>query len=232
MRKQLGFALAGIVFASVANATSFIIDPFSDPQQLTASHSSNVAAPGAIGGNRYASITQHSGIQTDTLNIDAPTTDILDLSMLAGDTSDMRLLYDGTTNTTGVNAFGLGGIDFTQGGALSLIRVYLESGQTNSLTMNVYTDASDYSTATINYSNDGSFHNFDTPFTSFVATGGGADFTNVNAFEVTINGVPQQDLEMGFISAEASSAPEPSTMLLLGGGLVGLGVFSRRRRRN
>jgi hypothetical protein len=231
MRKQLGFALAGIVFTSMANASSFIIDPFADTQQLTATNSSNVAAPGVIGGQRYASISQTGGILTDTLNIEAPTPNDLNLSMGAGDTSDMRLLYDGTTNTSGVNAFGLTGIDFTQLGTLSLIRVHLESGQSNSLTMSVYADASDYSTATINYSNDGLFHNFDTPFTSFVATGLGADFTNVKAFDVTISGVPQQDLQMGFISAE-SSAPEPSTMLLLGGGLVGLGIFSRRRRRS
>jgi PEP-CTERM motif len=144
----------------------------------------------------------------------------------------MRLLYDGTSNTTGVNAFGLSGIDFTQLGTLSLIRISLQSDHPNSLVMKVYTDATDFSTATVNYTNDLFFNNYDTPFTSFVASGtGGADFSNVNAFELTINGVSQQDSQMGFISAEASSAPEPSTMLLLGGGLVGLGVFSRRRRR-
>jgi hypothetical protein len=232
MRKELGFALAGIVFASVANATSFIIDPFADTQQLTTSNSSNVAGVDLIGGNRFASITRTSGGLSDSLNINVPTTDILDLSMAATDSSDMRLLYDGTSNTTGVNAFGLTGIDFTQLGTLSLIRISLESDHANSLTMKVYTDATNFSTAIVNYTNDPFFNNYDTPFTSFVATGTGADFTNVKAFEVTISGVPQQDSQMGFISAEANATPEPSTMLLLGGGLVGLGVFSRRRRRS
>jgi hypothetical protein len=231
MRKELGFALAGIVFASVANATSFIIDPFADTQQLTTSSSSNVAA-GVIGGQRYASINLTGGTGPDSLKINAPTADILDLAIATSDTSDMRLLYDGTTNNTGVNAFGLTGIDFTQLGTLSLIRISLESDHANSLTMKVYTDATNFSTATVNYTNDPSFNNYDTPFTSFAATGAGADFTNVKAFEVTINGISQQDSQMGFISAEANAAPEPSTMLLLGGGLVGLGVFSRRRRRS
>ena len=232
MRKELGFALAGIVFASVANATSFIIDPFADTQQLTTSNSSNVAGVDLIGGNRYASITKTGGLLTDSLNINAPSVDVLDLSMAAGDSSDMRLLYDGTTNNTGANAFGLTGIDFTQLGTLSLIRINLESDHLNSLTMKVYTSATDFSTATFNYTNDAFFNSYDTPFTSFLASGAGADFTDVKAFEVIINGVPQQDLTMGFISAEATSAPEPSTMLLLGAGLVGLGVFSRRRRRS
>src|SRR5579859_3953960 len=122
MRKQLGFALAGIVFASVANATSFIIDPFADNQTLTATSNGTIAAVDITGGHRYASITQTFGTNTDTLLFDA-TPNEMDLNIGTGDTSDMRLLYDGTVNTTGTNAFGLGGLDFTQGGALSLIRI-------------------------------------------------------------------------------------------------------------
>jgi hypothetical protein len=96
MRKQLGFALAGIVLASVANATSFIIDPFADTQQLTTSNSSNVAA-GVIGGNRYASINRTGGTLADSLNINSPTVDVLDLSMAAGDTSDCFMMGQQTT---------------------------------------------------------------------------------------------------------------------------------------
>src|SRR5258708_7931164 len=121
--RKIGFGLAGIMFASLANASSFIIDPFDVTQQLTATSSSNVATADAIGGHRFASITKTSGGGSDSLNINLPGIDVLELSMAAGDTSDMRLLYDGTSNTTGVNAFGLTGIDFTQLGTLTLLRI-------------------------------------------------------------------------------------------------------------
>src|SRR5580704_14092251 len=107
MWKQLGFALAGTVFASLANASSFIIDPFDVTQKLTATSSSNVAAADAIGGHRYGSITQTSGAGSDTLNINDPSVNVLDFSTSAADTSNMRLLYDGTSNNTGSDAFGL-----------------------------------------------------------------------------------------------------------------------------
>ena len=230
MQKQLGFVFTSILFVSMANATSFIIDPFDVTQTLTSSSSSNVATADAIGGNRYAAITKTSGAFTDSLNVNGLSVGVLDLSMAAGDSSDMRLLYDGTSNNTGVNAFSLSGIDFTQLGTLSLIRISLESDHANSLTMRVYKDASNFSTATVNYSNDGTFHDYDTLFTSFVATGTGADFANVKAFDLTIHGIPQEDLQMDFISAETSAAPEPTSLILLGGGLVGLGIVSRRRR--
>ena len=94
MQKQLGFVFTSIMFASMANA-SYMIDPFDLTQQLNSSSSSNVATVSVIGGNRYASITRTSGALTDSLNINAPSVGALDLSMAAGDTSDMRLLYDG-----------------------------------------------------------------------------------------------------------------------------------------
>src|SRR6267142_1841970 len=106
MQKQLGIVFTSIMFASMANA-SFIIDPFDVTQQLTATSSSNVAAVDVLGGHRYASITKTSGVGNDTLNINIPTINVLDLTSAAGDSANMTLLYDGTSNTTGVNAFSL-----------------------------------------------------------------------------------------------------------------------------
>jgi hypothetical protein len=67
-------------------------------------------------------------------------------------------------------------------------------------------------------------------FSSFgVLAGSGADFSNIGAFVLEVDGSSQAglDLETGVIQTVAT--PELQTAFLLGAGLIGLSLLGRRR---
>ena len=71
-----------------------------------------------------------------------------------------------------------------------------------------------------------------TTFASFsTISGTGADFTNVGAIELEIQGkFPATDLQLDFIKSGTTVIPEPSTVVLTGLGLLAFVLYRRRRR--
>jgi hypothetical protein len=75
------------------------------------------------------------------------------------------------------------------------------------------------------------FTNVFLPFASFTPTGAGANFTNITAALLSMTGPASFDLQLDFLEA-TNPIPEPMSALLLGGALLGLGVYGRRRAVN
>ena len=103
-----------------------------------------------------------------------------------------------------MNANGLGGLDLTSQGASTGIELNTAADHSGgSLVLKVYTDAKDWSSATIPIPNtgDGSLNSNDSQFIAFssfqVGAGTGANFTQVGAVQLSIKGVNAIDGQVG-----------------------------------
>jgi hypothetical protein len=139
------------------------------------------------------------------------------------------IVWDGPDASPVVDYTGLGGVDFTAGGAEdSVVMPLLANNLSAPLVLTAYTDASNFSTVTVN-SPGGVPPIVDLAvlFTDFVDVGplGGADFTNIGAFSLFIDGSGAQDLNL---ELDAMTTPEPSTATLLVFGIMVLMTIRRR----
>ncbi|MCO6458200.1 MAG: DUF11 domain-containing protein [Pirellulaceae bacterium] len=192
-----------------------VIDSFETPQTVTASSagsmidSSALAAAEALGGERdlYAELT--SGMGELSLVSDAFGAEILEF-MASSTGQGIRLISWDGPDTDAVNLDPIGlrlggatGIDITQGGQNIGLQMFIGADQDNGVaTFRVFTDAGNASSVSVPIPNTGGtadqrvvirFEDFTT------LLGGGADFTNIGAIELEVEGVAAVDGQIDLV---------------------------------
>jgi hypothetical protein len=233
-------ALVGLVLlAGTGGAGALVIDDFST--DLTAilvlgapdSTSSQVSGAGILGGERDMVVTLISdpfivmAASGNTLNyLQAGNSEGTGLIVWDG-ANDDPILHPTDLDPTGLDATGLGGVDFTDGGTEDKIAIpLLSSNLPAPMVLTAYTNGTDYSRATVLLPGGAPpQQRAIVLFTSFVADpgGAGADFTNIGAFSIFIDGSTTQGLNAEFDSV----VPEPSTATLLLFGILGIVAIRR-----
>jgi uncharacterized repeat protein (TIGR01451 family) len=164
---------------------------------------SSMSTSDAIGGHRnlYVQLTSFAG--SVSLGADADFPGLLDFASGAASNGTYTVNWDGNNSNAAVlNPTGLGQIDITNQGAATGISLSLGADHDNGyVTLKVYSDANNWSTATVPLQNtsDGSLG--DSVFIAFgnftVGGGGGANFSKVGAIQLAITGANANDGQVG-----------------------------------
>lgn len=171
----------------------------------TATASDPGTAPEALGGERDLLVEYVSGPLNGELQASNATMSLI-ISSDTGTVSNYTAVWDGTDgDATTVAPAGLGGIDFSAAGTADRLQLMIGADQSGvALTINVYSSAGNFSTFVTTIPNTGTGSATDElliPFTSFIDTGTGADFTNVGAVEMIVNGVAALDAELALVGS-------------------------------
>jgi hypothetical protein len=228
----------GLLAIGSASAAPITIDNFTDTQSVTASgaapqtQTGGIAAAGAIGGARnvLSSITNGNGSAVSNINNGG--TGRYEFSLTSGENGYFQLLYDGNTNNSldgDLNA------DLTDLGTNTGLLINIASDLIAPITIDIYSSLVDISSITLNSPGGNVPQNIFIPFASFANVGGvGASFNDVMAITIFIDAQqvgPTTGLDgsIDFIEATNTDVPEPGSMLLLAGGLIGFALMRRRK---
>jgi hypothetical protein len=233
--RRFGGVMGGLFLLLTTNsAQALLIDNFNDVQSLSRSSvgstSSTVTAPGAIGGKRdgRVHVTSSPAGNSLDLNIDVgqPT---LSHSQGSQVTGASIIEWDGGNGAGSIDHTGLGGVDLTDGGVSDRLRVMvLQDDLPASLSFTIYDTLGGSASGVLalpGFIFAGPTP-FDLLFSSFV---GAVDMTSVGAIKMVISGLPNTDLTIDFV--ETTHTPEPSTLLLLGTGILSVAGYGWRRKK-
>lgn len=220
-------ALAGLLLlAGTGGAGALVIDDFSTDQTVLwlggpGSTDSQVSGAGILGGERDMEMTLLTSIGMAM----AASGGTLNYAHFFTSEGTGRIVWDGPDAPDTLSPTGLGGVDFTAGGEDKIAIPLLFSNLSAPMILTAYTDGANYSTATVSLpGNVPPQARLSVLFTAFsTAAGSGADFTNIGAFSLYIDGSTTQ----GLVAEIESMVPEPSTATLLLFGILGIVTVRR-----
>lgn len=175
-----------------------VIDPFSGGAQTLSADAGTPTVNGSasdasiVGGERDVELNYTSGTQDIQLDI-IPGITTLSFSSNLAVVGNALLQYDGVDGTGTLDPAGLGAISLNATDALAGIQLSTRGDNAGgTAVVRIYSNATDFSTATITIPDQTTPEPLFVPFSSFVIGAGAgaiADFNSVGAIEVLINGV-------------------------------------------
>ncbi len=222
---QLVTLATGSVQAQAIDTFDQTAVPLTSATLVSTPINQSFTATEALGGERDVVIT----VATDNGNIGVQVTPANQrLTIGSSDTAGTVLVqYDGTDGSTTLSPTGLGGISLNGGETKSGMNISVSTDQVanGSFQLRVYTDATNFSTVTLNYpaGSDVAPVELFVPFSSFtqgVGAAGPANFNNVGAIEQFVDVEADQDVRVSLLE---SIRPEVATANLANVQFVSLG---------
>jgi hypothetical protein len=182
-----------------------------------------------IGGTRDTELDYVSGpgISYSTANLGSSGS--LDFAQGPNSSAKLTLIWDGDTSQ-GLTSYSLGA-NLTSGGATGLVTDVKNIDIDLTYMVEIYTDsthASVYSGIIPGGTSGPLYVDFNSQFTVKPGASGGANFSNVGAIKLVLDGNhPDADIS---INSLGTAVPEPATFVLMLSGLMGLGFHVYRRR--
>lgn len=218
------------VTADDADGTrAVLIDDYSTTAQSVTADSGTPTATSfstateVVGGERDIEVTNTAGLGQITVLVD-PVAETLSIGSLGNGTGTALLQYDGTDGSIALDATGLSSVSLTGDAtgttpdpAAGLIVSTRSDAAGETLTVTVYTDAANSSSTTINVPLNlvEPVETF-VPFSSFVvASGTGADFTDVGAIEAAVTLAVDSDVIASIVESRHSGVVAASMPNLL-----------------
>jgi hypothetical protein len=219
--------------AGLLTVDSFDVNQFDQVFGPANTNTTSASGAGILGGTRDMTVTTTAGLPFQRLQAEANlgSTGFFSHSQDSTIIGSTLLEYDG--GSVGFNPTGLGGIDVTNGGLVDQIgiRVAVDDLPVD-IKLTAFSSATDFSEFTLSLPG-GIFTDTDffINFASFAVAGGsGADFTNLGALQVFIDGQIQgTDLIFDFLSS-GQTVPEPMSILGWAVCMLTAGVFVYRRK--
>jgi len=208
---------------SVANGAVLMIDDFTVNQTLTASASSVVAA--GWGGQRIVDFQKLTGAGTDTLNVNSQTPGWAVINPDNGNTVTADFWWDGNTTK---NTFGAPvGVSASFSPYIEFVIRYNSDQPGNTITVTVYNGTGVYADRQFTLAAGNATQEL--LFTSFTPHNGFSWANPIQGVQmfVALTPVASNDMSIDFI--EATDAPEPATLALIGSALLGLGLWRRKK---